>query len=108
MGRIACAAKEDGVSEQDIISALEECIDFKDKKACEETENKLKDKTFENELLIAAVILAVPLFRLIKKAAQALKIFIDQKTIDKINDEYEDLIRRLREVNRDLPVEVQI
>lgn len=108
MGRIACYAKEDGVLEKDIISALEDCIDFKDKKACQEVEEKLKDKEFENELLIAAALLAVPLFKLVKKAAQVLKIFIDKKTIDKINQEYEDLIRRLREINKEVPVELQI
>ena len=108
VGRIACYAKEDGVLENDIIAALEDCIDFKDKKACQEVEEKLKDKEFENELLIAAALLAVPLFKLVKKAAQVLKIFIDKKTIDKINQEYEDLIRRLREINKEVPVELQI
>lgn len=108
VGRIACAAIEDGVSEADIITALEECINFDDKKACEETKQKLDDAKFENELLIAAVILAIPLFRILKKAASVFKIFLNKKQIDRINKEYEDLIRRLREANENLPVEVQI
>jgi hypothetical protein len=106
VGRIACAAVEDGVSEEDIVSALEECIDFKNKKECEEVEEKLKNRELENALLISAIVLVIPLVRLVVKVARLLRRFIDKKTIDKIEKEYNDLIVRLREIRKELPVEV--
>ncbi len=100
VGRITCAAVEDGVSQTSIREEVSKCVQVD--KECEEVRDKLKQA--EAVIAISIVVLAVviPAFRVVVQAIQFLRIFRRiRNNVDIVQKELDDLFKRLKEI--DLP-----